>query len=187
MREWLLGLASGFWQWLHDEASQAQATFLGWVIGLVLLVGGALLNDYLNRRRDNRLREEDRRTVAAALRAELVGWSDSLQSETETMRDLELPLAGLSAEPSVAVFTARLLPDMVPKLGLLRPTTIKSVIAAYNAVENRYWELSKYGAELRSSSDFPSIKEFRASPDHVRHHSQQFTRVGVQALLIAAS
>jgi hypothetical protein len=26
MREWLLGLASGFWQWLHDEASQAQAS-----------------------------------------------------------------------------------------------------------------------------------------------------------------
>src|SRR5262249_1350926 len=84
---------------------------------------------------------------------------------TETMKNLELPLAGLVNLPSVAVFTARLFPDMVPKLGLLGPTTIENVIAAYNAVENRHWELLKDGAELHSSSNFPSIKEFRVSPD----------------------
>jgi hypothetical protein len=70
------------WQWLHD-LQPGRATFLGWVVGFVTLVGGALINAHLNRRRDDRLRKEDQRVVASALLAELVGLRDSLQSNPE--------------------------------------------------------------------------------------------------------
>jgi hypothetical protein len=54
---------------------QGEAAFVGALIGssigLVALLLGALFNAELNRRRDDRLRREDRRAVATALRAEL--------------------------------------------------------------------------------------------------------------------
>jgi hypothetical protein len=75
--DWVLGLAPGIWHGLRD-ASQGQATFLGTLtgssIGLIALLIGALFNAHLNRRRDDRLRREEQRTVAAALQAELVNW-----------------------------------------------------------------------------------------------------------------
>jgi hypothetical protein len=64
----MLGLISGFWQWLED-ASQGQATFIGSLIGssigLIALLLGALFNAHLNRRRDDRLRREEQRATAA--------------------------------------------------------------------------------------------------------------------------
>ena len=67
-------LLSSFWEWLQT-ASQGQATFVGTLtgsfFGLLALLLGALANAGLNRSRDNRLRKEDQRAVATALRAEL--------------------------------------------------------------------------------------------------------------------
>ncbi len=117
------------WQWLHNLSS-GQATFLGSLtgssIGLIALLLGALFNAHLNRRRDDRRRREDRRAVATALQAELVGLSHSLQS-TIGQKDPER-----RAEYAVIV---RVFPRMVPKLGLLEPDTIRSVIDAYNEVD----------------------------------------------------
>jgi hypothetical protein len=76
------------WQWLHD-LSPGQATFLGWVVGFVTLVGGALLNSWLNRKRDDRLRREDQRAVATALRAELAGFRRVLNSNNENLEHLK--------------------------------------------------------------------------------------------------
>jgi hypothetical protein len=60
------------WDWL-SHLSQGQASFLGSLtgaaIGLIALLLGALFNAHLNRRRDDRLRREDQRAVATALRA----------------------------------------------------------------------------------------------------------------------
>ena len=60
------------WGWVGD-LGQGQATVLGLVGGFFTLVAGALINAGLNRRRDDRLRREDQRAVATALRAELEG------------------------------------------------------------------------------------------------------------------
>jgi len=80
------------WDWLGG-LTQGQASFLGAMVGaltgLVALLLGALFNARLNRRRDDRLRREDRRAVAAALRAELAVLNDSLQSHVETLKDLD--------------------------------------------------------------------------------------------------
>jgi hypothetical protein len=118
------------WEWLHD-ASPGEATFLGSLtgssIGLVALLLGALFNAHLNRRRDDQLRREEQRTVATALHAELVGWRDRLQSTIALMR----------SEPEVGrpVLTARLFPDMIPKLGFLPSATIQNVVAAYDQAD----------------------------------------------------
>jgi hypothetical protein len=42
----------------------------------------------------------------------------------------------------------RVFPDMVPKLGLLEPDTIRSVIAAYNEAEGYCEALLAFGARL---------------------------------------
>ena len=84
MPEWALSL----WQWLQT-ASQGQAAFVGVLIGssigLVPLLLGALFNAELNRRRDDRLRREDQRAVATALRAELEGLRRTLNDAAETV------------------------------------------------------------------------------------------------------
>jgi hypothetical protein len=124
--DWVLGLASGFWSWLH-ETSPGQATFLGSLIGFIALLGGALFNAHLNRRRDDRLRSEDRSAVAVALRAELAGWLSTFTSIIDDVRQRpDNPVALL-----VPVMAPRVFPELVPKLGLLKPATISQVITAY--------------------------------------------------------
>jgi hypothetical protein len=70
-------MLSDLWQRLHDT-SPGQPTFLGALIGFLALLGGALFNAWLNRRRDDRLRREEQRAVATALRAELAGCREIL-------------------------------------------------------------------------------------------------------------
>jgi hypothetical protein len=64
-------MVSDFWQWLQT-ASQGQAIFVGTLVGsffgLIALLLGALFNAELNRRRDDRLRTEEQRAVATALK-----------------------------------------------------------------------------------------------------------------------
>src|SRR6476469_2052510 len=86
--EWVLGLASVFWSWLA-ETSPGQSTFLGSLIGFLALLLGALFNAHLNRRRDDFLQRQDRKVVASALLAELVGLRHSLQSNTEWLKRLQ--------------------------------------------------------------------------------------------------
>jgi hypothetical protein len=121
------------WQWL-SSLSQGQATFLGSLtgssIGLVAILIGALYNAHLNRKRDDRLRREDRATVTAAVLAELVGFRDSLQINVDRLKEE----SGASCFIR-KVSQVRILHDMVSKLGLLDAITIQKVIAAYNVVE----------------------------------------------------
>jgi hypothetical protein len=81
-------LLSSFWEWLQT-ASQGQATFVGTLtgsfFGLLALLLGALFNACLNRKRDDRLRREDQRAVATALRAELEALRRTLKDNAETM------------------------------------------------------------------------------------------------------
>jgi hypothetical protein len=126
-RDGVRPMFSGFWQWLHDTGwlvgwwrwlhgiSQSQATFLGWVVGVVTLVGGALFNAWLNRKRDNRLRREDQRGVATALRAELAGCRRALLTNAEQLKD---PQANSFVMPDLA-HSIRIMPEMVSKFGLL--------------------------------------------------------------------
>jgi hypothetical protein len=73
-----------WWDWL-GTLPQGQATFLGSFVGLAALLVAALVNAHLNRRRDDRVRAEERRSVGTALRADLAGFKDTLVENSETL------------------------------------------------------------------------------------------------------
>jgi hypothetical protein len=103
-----------------------QATFLGSLIGFLALLGGALggalFNAWLNRRRDDRLRREEQRAVATALRAELAGCTKILLSDAELLNySTSMPNFTI-ADLAHAI---RIMPHVIPKLGLLDQETIE--------------------------------------------------------------
>src|SRR5262249_60880753 len=107
-----------WWDWL-GTLSQGQATFLGSLVGafvgLLALLLGALFNAHLNRKRDDRLRAEERRSAAVALRAELAGCRHSLVENSERLSHAqEHPGAFLVPDLARAI---RIWPHMIPKLG----------------------------------------------------------------------
>jgi hypothetical protein len=67
--------------------------------------------------------------------AELVGLSHSLQLIAALEFSHGQDPEGVATSRGQGVFEVRVFPDMVPKLGLLEPDTIRSVIAAHNEVE----------------------------------------------------
>lgn len=174
-------LVSGFWQWLED-ASQGQATFIGSMIGssigLIALLLGALFNAHLNRRRDNHLRKEERETVAAGLLAELVGIRNSLSGviiSAEQAREKQTNFF-VSDVPRV-----RVLPDMVPKLGLLGPSTIHRVLVAYNEAEGFREDLIQWGGTLEKESD-ASLRRRILMPAHLASFAYNRTAAAMAAL-----
>jgi hypothetical protein len=133
------------WDWFGG-LTQGQASFLGSMVGaltgLVALLLGALFNAHLNRRRDDRLRREDRRAVATALRAELAVLNDGLQSHVAILKGLDAskdPDEGFNVpDPGQQL---QVMPEMVSKFGLLDRATIQSVIEAYGLVKEHYGKL----------------------------------------------
>ena len=95
-----------------------------------------------------------------ALRAELVGLSDRLQNNTKLLKEPELGeiIRGPPELPAFSVpdlgHLVRVLPQMVEKLGLLDPDTIRSVIDAHLAVEQHSDHMLQWGGSLRN--DLPS-------------------------------
>jgi hypothetical protein len=138
------------WDWLQNLSGGAASfvgSFTGAAIGLVALLIGALFNARLNRRRDDALRKLDARSVAAALRAELSGLNRTLLHDAER---LATPPEWGTYTPDLA-HSVRVMPHMLPKLGLLDADTIQDVIDAYSLVE-QYCELSlSLGARLEEN------------------------------------
>jgi hypothetical protein len=130
-------MLSDLWQWLHDT-SPGQATFIGSVFGFLALLGGALFNAWLNRRRDDRLRREEQRTVATALRAELAGCRRALLTNVELLNQDRR--TGIFLMPDL-VQAILIMPHMIPKFGLLDEETIDKVTNAYLAVQQHSEQL----------------------------------------------
>lgn len=131
MREWI------------DNLSPAMVNLISIGFGFVTLVIGALFNAYLNRRRDDRLRKEDGRAVAIALREELRSISEALSDAVKVWRE--------SPEMDVIVpdinHLAVVFPAMVPKLGLLNKEAIGPVCDAYAIVAEHSDRLLLLGAQ----------------------------------------
>jgi len=134
---------SVFWSWLRDT-SPGQATFIGSVFGFLALLGGAWANAWFNRRRDDRLRREEQRAVATALRAELAGCRSALLTNSQ-----ELKKGGAEhfVTPDLA-HAIRIMPHMIPKFGLLDEETIDKVANAYLAIEEHGGRLLLFGERL---------------------------------------
>jgi hypothetical protein len=126
-----------FWEWL-GSLPPSSASFVGSLtgaaFGLTAIIVGALFNAYLNRRRDDRLRKIEARTLAIALKAELAGLKQSL---TENADGLEKKDDDFLV-PDMAT-SVRIMPEMLSKLGLLDPETVQKIITAHRVLE-RYAE-----------------------------------------------
>jgi hypothetical protein len=134
MPEWALS----FWQWLQT-ASQGQASFVGTLMGsffgLVALLLGALFNAHLNRRHDDRLRTEEQRAVATALKAELEGLRRTLNDTAETISQEGYLQPDEQVQVPDLAQSIRIMPEVVSKLGLLDETIISAVLDAYGLVD----------------------------------------------------
>jgi hypothetical protein len=139
----------GFWDWLA-ALSQGSASFIGTLtgstLGLIALLIGALFNAHLNRRRDDRLRDEDRVALASALYAELSGIHRTLIENAQHLTDRPADPSGgfMVPEPSM-----KLLPGTLSRIGLLRPETIRKVMDAYVLTEQYAEQLILSGGKLQ--------------------------------------
>jgi gas vesicle protein len=154
-------MLSDFWQWLHT-ASQGEAAFVGTLtgstIGLVALLLGALFNAELNRRRDDRLRKEDQRAVATALRAELEGLHRTLKENAETLRQDDYVKADQQVNVPDLAQSIQIMPKVVSKLGLLDRRIIDAVITAYGVVEAYSAKLLLLGASRSDPRQFQALR-----------------------------
>jgi hypothetical protein len=138
-----------FWDWLAHLPS-GSASFLGSLtgsgIGLIALLIGAFENASLNRQRDDRLREEERLGLASTLYAELKGIHRALIENAEHLETHPPdPDEGFAVpEPSM-----KLLPDVLPRIGLLRAETIRKVMDAYILTEQYLQGLILAGGTLQ--------------------------------------
>ena len=125
-------MVSDFFNWLNQQP-QGTASFLGTLagstLGFIALLLGAMFNAHLNRKRDDRLRDQNRTSLATALYAELKQFRDSWIAYTELQ-----PSPGLA---SVLIRTprARLFPELATEIGLLPPDAIRAVSDAYAVID----------------------------------------------------
>jgi hypothetical protein len=149
MIEWLEGLKGG--------APQVIGACTGAAIGLIALMLGALFNAHLNRRRDDELRRLDTRATAASLRAELSSMEETVTVNAgdldNTKEDFYLPDLSHSV---------RILPSVLPKMGLFDADTIKEVIEAYIVVEQYGENLIVLGGKL--STEIPNHRRIIFMP-----------------------
>jgi hypothetical protein len=163
-------MLSSLWQWLHDTSS-GQATFVGALtgslIGFLALLAGALFNAHLNRRRDDRLRREEQRAVATALRAELAGCRRALLRNIQELKKGSTP--GARAVMPELAQSIRIMPHMIPKLGLLDEETIDKVANAYLAIDEHGDMMLLFGGRLVDAErESPAAEEPQAANEETR-------------------
>jgi hypothetical protein len=104
---------------------------VGSALGLIVILLGALFNAHLNRRRDERLLNSERRALAAALTAELTSVKETLLGNATMLKDNPPPPDGGFVVPDIA-HSAQIFPQVLPKIGLLQqPDVIKAVVGAH--------------------------------------------------------
>lgn len=121
-----------FFVWL-GSLPQGGPQFVGAVfgsaLGLLSLLLGALFNAHLNRARDRRLRDDEAKGMAGALRGELGTISASLKRNADNLCKSGADNGKyLIPDPSLM---ARIMPKMADKLTLLDAAKTQAVISAY--------------------------------------------------------
>jgi hypothetical protein len=133
---------SDFFNWLNQQP-QGTASFLGTlagsILGFIALLLGAMYNARLNRKRDDRLRDQDRASLATALYAELKQIRDGLIANAEMLKqpDFDPTSGGLY----VRIPQVRLFPELVTNIGLLPPDAIRAVADAYANIDQYQHDL----------------------------------------------
>jgi hypothetical protein len=135
MWTWLEGLSGG--------AANFVGSLTGSLVGLVAILIGALFNAYLNRQRDDALREADRRSIVVALKAELDGLNKILLENASSLdsKNNDFYVPDLSQY-------VRTMPVVLQKIGLLDVETVKSVMESYSLVDYYETLLMRLGGRL---------------------------------------
>ena len=158
------GMWKCFWDWLAT-LPQGSASFVGTLagstLGLIALLLGALFNAHLNRKRDDRLRNEDRRTVAASLHAELSSIEKTLLGNAEYLIKKPPPEGGAFLVPDVT-HSSLIFKDMLSKIGLLDPATIRKGIDSYILLGQYFEGLILVGGVVRQ--DIPEGRRLVSLP-----------------------
>lgn len=130
-------------------------TVTGSSFGLIALLLGALFNAHLNRKRDDNLREVDRVAVASAIYAELSGVHRTLLENAKRLTD-NPPSAGEGVAVPDLAHLVQVFSHMLPKIGLLRADTIRTVMDAYVLIEQYAEGLILLGGAMQ-----PNMPEHR--------------------------
>lgn len=140
------------WDWLVSlppGAAGFVGTLAGSSFGLIALLLGALFNARLNRKRDDRIRDEEARAIRTALKAELSGIYDSLVRNAD-MLEQDPPTGDFTVpDPSHGV---RVMPVALPKLGLLSEATIRQTLDAYVSLDQYAEGLLLMGGQIMENN-----------------------------------
>lgn len=142
-------------EWLAKQPASV-ATFLGTLagstIGLVALLIGALFNAHLNRRRDDRLRKEEARSIRGALIGELTVLRDAFNKGAVDLESKGLEKGGTFLVPDYSP-SVSVMPSLLPKFGLLSASAVQQVIAVYMIVDEFGPTLLLLGARNHPNKD----------------------------------
>jgi hypothetical protein len=167
------------WDWIAGLSGGA-ATFIGALtgslVGLLALLIGALFNAHLGRKRDDRLRAEETRAIAAAIRAELTGLLRKLETPFSRSSTISYSESKKESERSVIwipdiTARVRLIPELLPKLGVLDVETIGVVVDTQIAIEEYgdYLRLkAKAGEGEKVGSDY-ALASYEKRPMEMRN------------------
>jgi hypothetical protein len=117
----------------------------GSFVGLFALLLGALYNARLNRARDTRVRTEERKSLAAALSAELCSVADALNRNRTHLQN-PIDIGGQQILVPDIAHSIRIFPGLIDKLGLLDAETIRKVIDAHILIDQYCEMLLIHGA-----------------------------------------
>lgn len=123
-----------FVAWLGAQKPEVASFFgnvAGSFLGLLAILIGALFNAYLNRRRDDRLRLEEKRGVATALVAELSAKSVSLRENVKTIDKFGKDDTGFSPDISQHI---EIWNELAGKITHFNKETIIAIIGAYTMI-----------------------------------------------------
>ncbi|MEX2642886.1 MAG: hypothetical protein WD270_05505 [Acetobacterales bacterium] len=133
-------------------------------VGLIAILLGALYNAHLQRKRDDRLREEERRGFAAALFSDLVG-ALMLLSDRRTFLEgvaATTPDPGYDWPERLTLPPLLCAPTIPMKVGLLDPEAVERVVLAFRSYEMAGMLLRLSAAEARAGTLESSTASGRA-------------------------
>lgn len=128
---------------------------MGGGIGLIALVLGALFNAFLNRRRDDRLREVEKRAVAAALRAELGTIHRALVENATMLRERAPSTDDGVLVPNLSDLI-KIMPELLSRIGLLGYDTVREVMRSYFVVYSFFDRIVMLGARPQPNLPKPN-------------------------------
>ena len=156
--------------WLQSLTPQ-QVTLIGIPLGFLSLAGGALINSWLNRRRDDRLRRLDTLSVATALLTELKLQRDALERNATSLADPDEAGDASYAfipEPITLVWDA-----ILPRLTLLDAVAIEKALYAFGTLPVYMDSLALQMGEVRNVS---SKRQHVSIPVSNAPHAAQQTK-----------